>query len=197
MRKRWRRAGQGDAGRLWVTAARQPAGRGRRGRDWVSRAGQSLRLPASDRPGAAAADRHVAAGCRARACMTRCSGTAALAIAACAAIKWPNDILIDGAKICRHAAWKAMTLRWRTGGRHRLRHQLRAPPDRRALSGDRRSPNAASPVTPETLFVPLSREWRNAAAMGRGRGLRRSATTGWRAAGHRQDRGRPSDGPKT
>lgn len=85
-----------DPGRLWVTATRQSAGRGRRGRAWVSEAGnlyaslllvdparsdELLNLPLV-----------VALGVR--------NGLASLTSGdrPSVAIKWPNDILIDGRK---------------------------------------------------------------------------------------------------
>src|SRR5262245_11429932 len=89
-------ARRGERGPLWVTAGRQSAGRGRRGRAWVSEPGNlyaSLLLtapvPAGHRP--------------------QLSFVAALAVhdavAAVAthiepllAIKWPNDLLLAGAK---------------------------------------------------------------------------------------------------
>jgi BirA family transcriptional regulator, biotin operon repressor / biotin---[acetyl-CoA-carboxylase] ligase len=91
-----RLASQGERGPLWVTAARQTAGRGRRGRRWVSEPGNlyaSLLLtdpaPAEHWP--------------------QVSFVAALAIHDAVleiaarlerrlAIKWPNDLLLDGAK---------------------------------------------------------------------------------------------------
>ena len=88
----------GERGPLWVTAARQTAGRGRRGRIWVSEPGNlyaSLLLtdPAPPRQGRRALLRGRArvrdADCgrlRAR----RCPGSK---------LKWPNDLLLDGAKL--------------------------------------------------------------------------------------------------
>jgi BirA family transcriptional regulator, biotin operon repressor / biotin---[acetyl-CoA-carboxylase] ligase len=91
-----RLASQGERGPLWVTAARQTAGRGRRGRRWVSEPGNlyaSLLLtdpaPAELWPQIS----FVAA---------LAIHDAVLAIAAGLeqrlAIKWPNDLLLDGAK---------------------------------------------------------------------------------------------------
>ena len=92
------RARAGDAGNLWVTAARQTGGRGRRGRLWVSEPGNlyaSLLLidPAPmDRLGslplAVAVGVHQAV-----------RGVLPLA-AEPAEVKWPNDILIGRKKTC-------------------------------------------------------------------------------------------------
>jgi BirA family biotin operon repressor/biotin-[acetyl-CoA-carboxylase] ligase len=89
-------ARQGERGPLWVTADRQSAGRGRRGRAWISPPGNlyaSLLLT-----GPAAAER-----------WPQLSFVAALAIHDAVvevaadlkprlAIKWPNDLLLAGAK---------------------------------------------------------------------------------------------------
>jgi BirA family biotin operon repressor/biotin-[acetyl-CoA-carboxylase] ligase len=89
-------ASRGERGPVWVTAVRQTAGRGRRGRTWISRPGNlyaSLLLTA---PGPVER-------------WPQLSFVAALAIhdavVAVAddltprlAIKWPNDLLLDGAK---------------------------------------------------------------------------------------------------
>jgi BirA family transcriptional regulator, biotin operon repressor / biotin---[acetyl-CoA-carboxylase] ligase len=86
----------GERGPLWVTAGRQSAGRGRRGRTWISEPGNlyaSLLLTEPAPPEhwpelsfVAALAIHdtiadLAPGARAR-----------------VAIKWPNDLLLDGAK---------------------------------------------------------------------------------------------------
>src|SRR5947209_14326325 len=89
-------ARQGERGPLWITAERQTAGRGRRGRAWISQPGN---LYASLLLTAPAPVAH----------WPELSFVAALAIhdavvevaADCArllAIKWPNDLLLEGAK---------------------------------------------------------------------------------------------------
>ena len=89
-----RRAEAGEAGPLWIAARRQTAGRGRRGRAWSTEVG------------------NLAATCllvteRAPADAARISFVAALAVADLAALyvpeplvalKWPNDVLVAGAK---------------------------------------------------------------------------------------------------
>jgi BirA family biotin operon repressor/biotin-[acetyl-CoA-carboxylase] ligase len=87
----------GEAGPLWITARAQTAGRGRRGRTWVSEPGNlhaTLLLTDPAPPERAAQLSFVAAL------------AAHDAIAACApafggrlAFKWPNDVLLDGAKL--------------------------------------------------------------------------------------------------
>lgn len=85
----------GERGPLWISAAAQTAGRGRRGREWVSRSGN---LYASGLFAAFAEPIKNA----------QLSFCAALSIAdvinayapdASVSLKWPNDVLVDGAKI--------------------------------------------------------------------------------------------------
>src|SRR5258705_13449048 len=89
-------ASRGERGPVGVTAERQTAGRGRRGRTWISQPGN---LYASLLLTAPAPAEH----------WPQLSFVAALAIhdavvavagdlAARLAIKWPNDLLLDGAK---------------------------------------------------------------------------------------------------
>ena len=88
------RAEAGEAGPLWIAARRQTAGRGRRGRSWESGQGNlaATLLTTLDRGVAEAA---------------QVSFVAALAVRDLAArfvpgtlvkLKWPNDVLIAGAK---------------------------------------------------------------------------------------------------
>lgn len=90
-----RRAESGEAGPLWITAGRQTAGRGRRGRDWSTEAGNlaATLLTAVRKPaGEAAQTAFVAALAAADLCE-------AYVPAALVRIKWPNDVLIAGAKV--------------------------------------------------------------------------------------------------
>lgn len=91
-----RRASGGERGPLWVVAARQSAGRGREGRKWASDAGNLHATLLVGLPVAAV----IAA---------QTSFVAALAVHDLAAgvlgapgklaLKWPNDVLLDGAKL--------------------------------------------------------------------------------------------------
>ncbi len=87
-----RLAENGEAGPLWISAARQSAGRGRRGRIWDSGEG-NLAATLLLRPTGA---------------MAQLSFAAALAVAdlavhyaphAAITVKWPNDVLADGRKL--------------------------------------------------------------------------------------------------
>ncbi|WP_439541171.1 biotin--[acetyl-CoA-carboxylase] ligase [Hyphomicrobium sp.] len=92
-----RRAVAGERGPLWITASRQTAGRGRAGRAWESEDGNLyasllVSLPA---PASKAYQLSLVAGV-----LVHDALCAALPPAAHAAmrLKWPNDILIGGAK---------------------------------------------------------------------------------------------------
>lgn len=92
------RARAGDPGNLWITADRQLQGRARRGRSWVSEPGNlyaSLLLidPAEPK---ALANLPLAVAVAAHAAISRALPQGAAA----ATIKWPNDILVGGAKVC-------------------------------------------------------------------------------------------------
>jgi BirA family biotin operon repressor/biotin-[acetyl-CoA-carboxylase] ligase len=88
-----RLAASGEAGPLWLIAARQTAGRGRRGRVWDSGEG-NLAATLLLRPG--------------KPDVAQLSFAAALAVSDMArdfapdadiAVKWPNDVLADGEKL--------------------------------------------------------------------------------------------------
>jgi BirA family biotin operon repressor/biotin-[acetyl-CoA-carboxylase] ligase len=90
------RARAGERGPLWITARRQDAGRGRRGRSWVSEPGNlyaSLLLGDPSAPERAPQLSFVAA-------LAAHDAVSALvpAFAPRAALKWPNDLLLDGSK---------------------------------------------------------------------------------------------------
>jgi BirA family biotin operon repressor/biotin-[acetyl-CoA-carboxylase] ligase len=87
----------GEAGPLWITAARQTAGRGRRGRNWVSEPGNlyaSLLLSGLAHPERAPELSFVAS-------LALHDAIAALApqLGSRLTLKWPNDVLLDGAKL--------------------------------------------------------------------------------------------------
>ncbi|MDF2371690.1 MAG: biotin--[acetyl-CoA-carboxylase] ligase [Rhizobiaceae bacterium] len=91
------RARAGDPGNLWITATRQLGGRARRGRHWVSEPGNlyaSLLLidPAS---AGALATLPLAVAVAVHSAISRVLPQGA----ARPTIKWPNDVLVDGAKI--------------------------------------------------------------------------------------------------
>ena len=90
-----RRAEAGEAGPLWITAAVQTAGHGRRGRAWSTARGNlaATLLTVTRRPAAEAAQ------------VSFVSALAVADLATCYApealvrLKWPNDVLVAGAKL--------------------------------------------------------------------------------------------------
>ncbi len=83
------------AGPTWIFAERQLAGRGRRGREWRDPAGNfaaSLVLRPGEAPGRAALRSFVAA-------LALHDALSALAPGADLALKWPNDVLLNGGKL--------------------------------------------------------------------------------------------------
>ena len=87
----------GERGPLWVTAARQTAGRGRRGNVWTSESGN---LYASLLLGDAAPAAHLPELCFVVAlAVLDAVATVAPSLASKLRLKWPNDLLLDGAKL--------------------------------------------------------------------------------------------------
>jgi BirA family biotin operon repressor/biotin-[acetyl-CoA-carboxylase] ligase len=87
----------GERGPLWLTAARQTAGRGRRGNVWASELGN---LYASLLLGDAAPAAHLPELCFVVALAVRDSIVeVAPELAPKLKLKWPNDLLLDGAKL--------------------------------------------------------------------------------------------------
>ena len=103
------RAGAGDPGRLWVVSACQTAGRGRRGRRWETQPGNlAATLLLVDVPAMRIATLGFAAGLAVDAAIRACAPGLSIRVAVDAVdapsgsrlrLKWPNDVLVDGAKI--------------------------------------------------------------------------------------------------
>lgn len=103
------RARAGDPGRLWIVSDRQTAGRGRRGSAWSTERGNLaaslLTITSAEAP--AVATLGFVAGVALDAALRRVAPdvTAAIALDSAAgggdriALKWPNDVLLDGAKL--------------------------------------------------------------------------------------------------
>lgn len=87
----------GDPGKLWVTGTRQLKGRGRRGRPWVSEAGNlyASLLLVDPAPKSALANLPLVAATGVYDALRSYFASTPQALA----IKWPNDILVDGAKV--------------------------------------------------------------------------------------------------
>lgn len=91
-------AADGDPGNLWVTAAEQTAGRGRRGRDWTSPPGNlyASSLTVDPGPPATLANLPLVSAIAVRDAIAACGVPEGTSLK----IKWPNDILLNGAKCC-------------------------------------------------------------------------------------------------
>ena len=89
------RAAAGAIGPLWIAANRQTGGRGRNGRQWESPAGNlyASLLLTFPRPLLGVPQLSLVAG------LATHNAVAKLAPAIAARLKWPNDVLIDGAKL--------------------------------------------------------------------------------------------------
>lgn len=90
-------AGEGDPGKLWITAKSQTGGKGSRGRSWVSEPGN---LYASLLLVDACPRRHLAeltfvAAIAVRDALKLIARLSSLEIS----LKWPNDVLLDGKKV--------------------------------------------------------------------------------------------------
>ncbi|WP_262030969.1 biotin--[acetyl-CoA-carboxylase] ligase [Microvirga sp. Mcv34] len=90
-------ARNGDPGRLWIIAAEQLAGRGRHGRQWSSPPGNLyaslLLIDPCDMP--SAPQLGFVAGLALHEAVEAVTGIGAPRLA----LKWPNDLLLDGAKL--------------------------------------------------------------------------------------------------
>lgn len=95
-----RRAAGGERGPLWIATRRQTAGKGRSGRAWAEASIGNVAATLLFEPGCAPAhlpELSLIAGVAAHAAITR---ALARNTAARVELKWPNDVLIDGAKTC-------------------------------------------------------------------------------------------------
>jgi BirA family biotin operon repressor/biotin-[acetyl-CoA-carboxylase] ligase len=92
-----RRARAGERGPLWITAETQSAGRGRRGRNWISAAGNlhATLLLTDPSPTALAPQLSFVAALALHDAVAQCAPQVGPALA----LKWPNDLLLGGAKL--------------------------------------------------------------------------------------------------
>ena len=88
----------GEPGGLWIRAGVQTQGRGRRGRDWSSPPGNlyASALLIDPAPSEALANLPLVAAIAVRDAIAACGLPDGTALK----IKWPNDILLNGAKCC-------------------------------------------------------------------------------------------------
>lgn len=141
----------GETGRLWFVAREQTAGHGRRGRPWQAPRGNlaaSLLLPAPGSP-AETATLGFAAGLALEGALRE----VAPELAADVRLKWPNDVLLGGAKIAGillEASGKSVV----TGIGVNVRQTPRDLPYPVTSLAE-----AGSDATAETLFAALTDAW--------------------------------------
>ncbi len=95
-----RRAAAGERGPLWIATRRQTAGKGRSGRAWSEASIGNVAATLLFEPGCAPSrlpELSLIAGVAAHAAI---AGALAATAPARVELKWPNDVLIDGAKTC-------------------------------------------------------------------------------------------------
>ncbi|PVB62640.1 biotin--[acetyl-CoA-carboxylase] ligase [Labrenzia sp. 011] len=90
------RARAGHPGKLWIRALEQSEGRGRRGRDWASPVGNLFAslLLIDPEPVARIGELPLAAAVALAEAVDKAAGTLQLV-----SLKWPNDLLVEGAKL--------------------------------------------------------------------------------------------------
>jgi BirA family biotin operon repressor/biotin-[acetyl-CoA-carboxylase] ligase len=144
---------RGERGPLWVVAARQTAGRGRRGRSWISDAGNLFATLLLTDP--APPEHWPEWAFVAALAIHDAIAEVAPAIKPSLAIKWPNDLLLAGAKF----AGLLIEGEPAAGGRGAVAVGIGVncashPADTDFPATDLASAGAA--VSPESLFAPLS-----------------------------------------
>jgi BirA family biotin operon repressor/biotin-[acetyl-CoA-carboxylase] ligase len=176
------RANDGDPGQLWVCALKQESGRGRRGRVWETPVGNlaaTLLLVGNHDPKRAATLGFVAGLSLSDALQSVVpSGTIAIAadaagtkIGSAFTLKWPNDVLADGAKLAGILLESTFLSDDRFAvavgiGVNIVAHPLDLPYPATSLHA------LGAGTSAEQLFTALSAAWaRNIAIWDEGRGL--------------------------
>jgi BirA family biotin operon repressor/biotin-[acetyl-CoA-carboxylase] ligase len=143
----------GERGPVWVTATEQTAGRGRRGQAWTSRPGN---LYASLLLSDAAPPAHLPELCFVMAlAVLDAAAEAAPQLASALKLKWPNDLLLDGAKfvgILIEAETVGQTTATVVGiGVNCAHHPSGLPYPATSLAA------SGAPITPGAFFAALTR----------------------------------------
>ncbi len=164
------RARAGDPGNLWLAARRQTAGRGRRGRAWQTPDGNLAAsiLTILDGPATHAATLGFVAGLALEEALCAASdrgrfGLAAEGVSGRFRLKWPNDVLADGAKLAGILLEAEQLPGDRLAVVAGMGVNVAFAPDipglaTAALAG------LGAPVAPETLFAALTDAWVELAA---------------------------------
>ncbi|MGB6176548.1 MAG: biotin--[acetyl-CoA-carboxylase] ligase [Methylocella sp.] len=147
------RGQKGDPGRLWVVAETQTEGRGRNGRVWASPRGNlhaSLLLIDPAPPHRAAELGFVAGVAAAHALREILGGDRRVTI------KWPNDVLHDGAKLCGILLESANLPNGRLACVAGVGVNCRVHPANTPYEATNLSAIAGQPVAPAEVFARLS-----------------------------------------
>lgn len=147
------RGQKGDPGRLWVVADTQTEGRGRNGRVWASPRGNlhaSLLLIDPAPPHRAAELGFVAGVAAAHALREILGGDRRVTI------KWPNDVLHDGAKLCGILLESANLPDGRLACVAGVGVNCRVHPANTPYEATNLSAIAGQPVAPARVFARLS-----------------------------------------
>src|SRR5690349_18594311 len=157
-------AASGDVGEVWFASLKQTAGRGRRGRAWETPSGNlaaSLMIVPDCDPAIAATLGFVAGVALNRALAATLPAALVkqgLDGAARVALKWPNDVLADGAKL----AGILLEAQKRPDGRHAVvigfGVNIVSAPVGLAYPATSLAELGAA-VTAETIFTALAEEW--------------------------------------
>jgi BirA family biotin operon repressor/biotin-[acetyl-CoA-carboxylase] ligase len=143
------RARAGERGPLWLTAVRQTAGRGRRGNSWVSEPGNLYAsfLTADSSPQQRVGELSFVAALAVHDAVLDIAPDLARRLA----VKWPNDLLIDGAKFAGILIETEGTAVVIGIGVNCAHHPADTPYPATDLSA------VGAPVSPEDIFFRLSR----------------------------------------
>lgn len=172
-REAMERARDGEAGPLWVVSSHQSEGRGRRGSPWQTEPGNlaASLLLTLDLPPATIATLGFVAGVAAVQALERCAAPfeagpgprSSFETRGAFTLKWPNDVLLDGAKLAGILLETEQTGQGRAvvvGIGVNVAHAPAGLPYAAAsLRG------AGIQITAEDLFASLSAEWVRAVAL--------------------------------
>jgi BirA family biotin operon repressor/biotin-[acetyl-CoA-carboxylase] ligase len=154
-----RRAEAGDTGPVWLTARRQSAGRGRRGRAWEGEAGNlfaTLLTTTRKAPAEAAQATFIAA-------LAVADLLDAFARPGAVTIKWPNDVMLGGAKaagiLVESGAHATGGLWLAVGIGVNLAHAPEGTERPAVALASHLRPDIAYPPSPEAAMAVLAQAW--------------------------------------
>ena len=154
-----RRAEAGETGPVWLTARRQSAGRGRRGRAWESDTGNlfATLLTTTRKPPAEAAQATFIAA------LAVADLLDAFAAPGAVTIKWPNDVMLGGAKaagiLVESGAHDGGGLWLAVGIGVNLAHAPEGTERPAAALASHLRPDIAYPPSPDVAMDVLAQAW--------------------------------------